>query len=118
MQNMVLTTTEQLQALFRSEAQNLINDLVTQLELNKETDTIPSVKEASEFTGLAVQTIYQYVNENRIPFFRVGRKLQFSKKELRAWQQAKRPDVMKIVVNNLVKTQSPDTIVGFGNEAK
>lgn len=102
MQNMVLTTKEELTDLFRKEAQNLINDLVKQLELDKETDTIPTVKEAAIFTGLAAQTIYQYVNENRIPFFRVGRKLQFSKKELRAWQKAKRPQIIENVINEMI----------------
>jgi len=54
MQNVVLTTEQELTALFRKEAQRLIDELIEKLELNKETDTIPSVKEAAIFTGLAV----------------------------------------------------------------
>jgi excisionase family DNA binding protein len=117
MQNVVLTTEQELTALFRKEAQRLIDELIEKLELNKETDTIPNVREAAKFTGLAVQTIYQYVNENRMPFFRVGRKLQFSKIELRAWQKAKRPHIFKSVVNEIVQKQSPATYVQAGNEA-
>jgi len=52
-----------------------------------------------------------------MPFFRVGRKLQFSKIELRAWQKAKRPQIIKDVINEIIQKQSPDTFVEVGNEA-
>ena len=106
MQGIVLTTEEAIANLFRQEAKQLISELIEKLELNKETDTIPNVREAARFSGLAVQTIYQYVNENRMPFFRVGRKLQFSKKELRAWQLSKRTHILKKGLNTMMKEVS------------
>lgn len=117
MQNLVLATMEQLQLIFRKEAQKMIKELVKELELKNEVDTM-DIKECSEFTGLAVQTIYQYVNENKIPFFKVGRKLHFSKKEIRVWQKAKRPQILKNVINEMINKQSPETFVRDGYEAK
>lgn len=36
-----------------------------------------SVKELSEYTGLAAWTIYEWVSQKRIPFVKLGRKVAF-----------------------------------------
>jgi len=50
-------------------------------------DDILTIDQASEFTSLAKQTIYQLVSERRIPYSkRKGTKrLYFSRNELREW---------------------------------
>ena len=44
-----------------------------------------SVKEVSEFTGLAPDTIYKMVSQRRIPFTKVGKLVKFNQAALDAW---------------------------------
>jgi len=50
-------------------------------------DKLLTVDEASEFTSLARQTIYGLVSDRKIPFVKRqnGKRLYFSKKDLREW---------------------------------
>ena len=43
-----------------------------------------NVKEVSAYTGFAVQTIYDWVHQRKIPFVKKGR-LRFDKHELDKW---------------------------------
>ena len=44
-----------------------------------------TVKEVSEYIGIAVDTIYKMVNQRRIPFVKVGRLVKFDQAALDAW---------------------------------
>ena len=52
-----------------------------------------TIKQASEFTHIAVTTLYDYTHKKKIPFHKVGKRLIFSKKELteRITSQNKQP---------------------------
>ncbi|MBL4755957.1 MAG: helix-turn-helix domain-containing protein [Flavobacteriales bacterium] len=44
-----------------------------------------NIKQASEFTHIAVATLYDYTHKRKIPFSKVGKRLLFSKQELVEW---------------------------------
>ena len=46
-----------------------------------------TVDQLSEYTGMAKNTIYQYVHETRIPFHKIpnSRKLIFKRREIDSW---------------------------------
>jgi excisionase family DNA binding protein len=48
------------------------------------------VKQAAQYTGLGVRTLYDLANHGRVPAHRVGRTLRFSRSALDEWhfQQA------------------------------
>jgi excisionase family DNA binding protein len=44
-----------------------------------------TVKEVSEYIGIATDTIYTMVNQRRIPYVKVGRLVKFDQAALDAW---------------------------------
>ena len=44
-----------------------------------------NIKEASTFLDSSVQTIYRLVSQDKIPYYKTGKKLYFLKSELRKW---------------------------------
>ena len=45
-------------------------------------DELMTIKQASEFLDLTVQTLYNKVSKNEIPFMKRGKRLYFSKEQL------------------------------------
>ncbi len=56
-----------------------------------------SIQEASDYTSLAVNTLYKMVNQRRIPYVKVGRLVKFDLAQLDEWinQQTVMPMVPK-----------------------
>jgi len=54
-------------------------------QVEKLTDRPVNIKKASEFTGLAVPTIYGKVHRKEIPFIKKDGRLYFSLKQLDEW---------------------------------
>ena len=53
--------------------------------------TLISVKEASELTKLSIGTVYSYIYNKRIPYVKVGeRKVVFDQDELQKWVEARK----------------------------
>jgi excisionase family DNA binding protein len=44
-----------------------------------------NIKDASTFLDISVQTIYRLVSQDKIPFYKTGKKLYFLKSDLRKW---------------------------------
>jgi len=44
-----------------------------------------NIKDASTFLDISVQTIYRLVSQDKIPFYKTGKKLYFLKSNLRKW---------------------------------
>lgn len=61
-----------------------------QIDVDK--DDITDVKGIAAFTKYSVPTIYTYVQQNKIPYYRPGksRRVFFSKKEVLAWIKTNR----------------------------
>ena len=49
------------------------------------TKRLLTIREVSEYTGLAVPTLYTMVSQRRIPFVKMGRLTKFDKEELDRW---------------------------------
>lgn len=55
-----------------------------------------TAKEASEFLGVALQTVYHYTHEKRIPHYKpLGRKVYFLKSDLESFIQQSRISSMQ-----------------------
>lgn len=48
-------------------------------------DRLMNIKEASQYLGLALPTIYEKTSRNEIPFLKRGKKLYFRKDDLLKW---------------------------------
>ena len=48
-------------------------------------DRFLTTREAADFLGLSLSTLYTWVSEKRIPFHRLGRALRFRLTELEDW---------------------------------
>lgn len=44
-----------------------------------------NIKEISEYLGVSVQTIYDWVYKEKIPYHKVGRLLRFDLNEINEW---------------------------------
>ena len=54
-------------------------------ESEQKKDKLLSVREAADFLGLAVPTVYSMTSNNKIPFRKPGKKLYFLESELIKW---------------------------------
>ena len=45
------------------------------------------IREASDYLGIARDTLYKYVNEERIPAFKLGNRWRFKKTVLDRWME-------------------------------
>ena len=62
----------------------LLIDLIRDKEVPEE-DKLMTIQEAAEFLDLCKPTIYGYVSRGEIPVSKRGKRLYFSKQELREW---------------------------------
>lgn len=60
-----------------------------------------NIEQASEFLGLAIQTIYQKVSGLDIPFHKQGKKLWFLKRELEEWLKEGRQKTRKEIQRDI-----------------
>ena len=74
-----------------------------------EEDQLLTIKEASKFLNLSVQTVYGYVHRSEIPVCKVSKRLYFSKKELTEWVKSARKHTLAeastIAENHLLKNR-------------
>jgi excisionase family DNA binding protein len=86
MENLIIIqiSKDELRSIIREEIQKL----KLQAENSQHDNDYLSVTEASEYLGIAKQTIYKYTSERFIPFKKVGKKLYFKKSELNEWLDA------------------------------
>jgi excisionase family DNA binding protein len=59
-------------------------------ECQPETDQFLTIQQAAEFLKLSVPTLYGKVHTATIPVFKKGKRLYFSKQELKAWIESGR----------------------------
>lgn len=61
-----------------------------QTQAQQVTDEKLSLIQAAPVLGVSPYTVRSWVRERRIPFFRCGRRLVFSRQELERWLSARR----------------------------
>jgi len=50
---------------------------------------VMNIRQASEYLGVSPDTLYKYVNEQKIPAFKLGNRWRFKKSKLDAWMEEK-----------------------------
>jgi excisionase family DNA binding protein len=54
-----------------------------------ESREVMNIKEASEYLGVSADTLYKYVDEEKIPAFKLGNRWKFKKSRLDQWMDEK-----------------------------
>ena len=60
-------------------------------ERNDMTDSreVMNIRQASQYLGVSPDTLYKYVNEQKIPAFKLGNRWRFKKSKLDQWMEEK-----------------------------
>ena len=54
-----------------------------------------NINEASEYLGFAVQTLYSWTSQRRIPFVKIGSRIRFDKHKLDKWIEGFESEVIE-----------------------
>jgi excisionase family DNA binding protein len=72
------------------------------MEKQKEVMTL---REASQYLGISPDTLYKYLNEDRIPAFKLGNRWRFKKDLLDRWIEKKSERVSDFRPKRMLKAQ-------------
>ena len=61
------------------------SELINMVNKGGAEENFINIKEASAFLDSSVQTIYRLVSQDKIPYYKTGKKLYFLKSDLRKW---------------------------------
>jgi len=50
---------------------------------------VMNIRQASQYLGVSPDTLYKYVNEQKIPAFKLGNRWRFKKSKLDEWMEQK-----------------------------
>ena len=50
---------------------------------------VMNIRQASQYLGVSPDTLYKYVNEEKIPAFKLGNRWRFKKSRLDQWMEEK-----------------------------
>jgi excisionase family DNA binding protein len=54
---------------------------------------VMNIRQASQYLGVSPDTLYKYVNEQKIPAFKLGNRWRFKKTRLDQWMEEKSSEV-------------------------
>jgi excisionase family DNA binding protein len=54
---------------------------------------VMNIRQASQYLGVSPDTLYKYVNEQRIPAFKLGNRWRFKKSRLDQWMEEQSSEV-------------------------
>ena len=54
---------------------------------------VMNIRQASQYLGVSQDTLYKYVNEQKIPAFKLGNRWRFKKSKLDQWMEEKSAEV-------------------------
>jgi excisionase family DNA binding protein len=54
---------------------------------------VMNIRQASQYLGVSPDTLYKYVNEQKIPAFKLGNRWRFKKSKLDQWMEEKSMEV-------------------------
>ena len=54
---------------------------------------VMNIRQASQYLGVSPDTLYKYVNEQKIPAFKLGNRWRFKKSKLAQWMEEKSAEV-------------------------
>ncbi len=50
---------------------------------------VMNIRQASQYLGVSPDTLYKYVNEQKIPAFKLGNRWRFTKSKIDQWMEEK-----------------------------
>jgi excisionase family DNA binding protein len=53
---------------------------------------VMNIRQASQYLGVSPDTLYKYVNEQKIPAFKLGNRWRFKKSKLDQWMEEQSAD--------------------------
>lgn len=54
---------------------------------------VMNIRQASQYLGVSPDTLYKYVNEQKIPAFKLGNRWRFKKSRLDQWMEEQSTDL-------------------------
>lgn len=54
---------------------------------------VMNIRQASQYLGVSPDTLYKYVNEQKIPAFKLGNRWRFKKSKLDQWMEEQSADI-------------------------
>lgn len=84
MENVILTTPEQLKGIVKGAISDYFESNPIQRQSSNDDDLL-TIQQASELVNLAPATLYAKTSTGTIPFLKRGKKLYFRKSELIRW---------------------------------
>ena len=104
MENLVFTqlSISEVRSLFRQELQSFFAEKQPPAPV-PDGEKFLSVKETSEYLQVAIPTIYEWTSQGKIPFFKQGKKLYFSRAELAAWIESGRRKTSAEIASDAAK---------------
>ena len=54
---------------------------------------VMNIRQASQYLGVSPDTLYKYVNEQKIPAFKLGNRWRFKKSKLDQWMEEQSAEV-------------------------
>jgi|SRR6185369_13677112 len=85
MENVIVSTQNELSNLIEESLKKVLAEIHSSNEGNNRFPELLTVKEASEYLHLAIQTLYGFTSNRTIPFIKRGKKLYFKKSDLDNW---------------------------------
>jgi len=83
-------------------AEKLISERDNKQIVENESDDLMNVAQVANFLGIAKQTVYLKSSNNEIPAMKKGKKLYFSKSDIRSWISSGRRTTNDELKRNLV----------------
>lgn len=93
--------------------ESVVNSIKNNPLQETEANDLINLQQAAAMLNLAVPTIYGLVHNSKIPHFKQGKKLRFSKKDLVSWIKSGRNLTVKeseVIAANYVATKKNRTI--------
>ena len=104
MHNIIVTTPEELEHLIQKTVRRVLSEQKTPPPLPPPEKPM-SIKEAAKYLGLAVQTLYGYTSNGRIPFIKKSRRVIFIKADLDNWMQEGKKESSNKSISNQEKEE-------------
>lgn len=99
MNNLILTTQDELETLIQKSIRKVFNEQPKEQPTLEPKDKFLNIKEAAQYLNLADQTLYGYTSKGLIPFIKRAKRVLFLKSDLENWlMQGRKMSIEEIKV--------------------
>jgi excisionase family DNA binding protein len=97
MSKVIVTSEDELEGIIKKILSHYLqSSVIPSQDLHK---AILNIVEASQFTGIPINTLYGYTSRRLIPHQKIGRSLRFNRDELLSWLQENKRKTVKEIHN-------------------